>query len=227
MADTKSDIATSVETQEVDKAQESKTAESKKPDTSQEAEFNLSEEQWQKVFEHDRFKQLNQKAKEAEKALKEKLEAEKAEKQKKLKEEGKLQELLDETKKELDELKGSYSTKQLENQILSIASRLNVVDTDAVVRLVDSSKIEYDKEGNPTNVEDVVTTLLKEKSYLTSTDKSPDVGAGSNATTESQSADFVITKSELKEKLKDYKWYEDNKENIKQWEKEGRIDYTR
>jgi hypothetical protein len=208
---------------EVSEAQESKTAESKKT-VSQEVE--LTEAQWEQVFQHSRFKELNDKAKKAEAELTKVKEAEEKAKQDKLKEEGKLQELLEAKDKELEALKNSFKQQKVESQIVSVASRLNVVDTDAVARLIDTSKFEYDDEGNPTNTEDVVKALLSDKPYLAK-EGTTNVGSDANTSTESQNANFVITQSELKAKLKDHKWYEDNKDNITQWQKEGRIDYTR
>ncbi len=205
------------------KAQESKPAEAKKTESQ---ELELTEAQWEQVFQHSRFKELNEKAKNAEAELEKVKKAEEKAKQDKLKEEGKLQELLEAKEKELEDLENSFKQQKIENQIVSVASRLNVVDTDAVARLLDSSKIETDDKGNPTNVEDVVKTLLSEKPYLAK-EGTTNVGSDANTSTESQNANFVITQSELKENLKDHKWYEENKDNITQWQKEGRIDYTR
>lgn len=50
-----------------------------------------------------------------------------------------------------------------------------VVDPDAAWRLIDSAAIEYDEDGTPSNVGDLVTTLLEERPYL-----APDT-AGSGA----------------------------------------------
>jgi hypothetical protein len=60
-----------------------------------------------------------------------------------------------------------------------------------------------------------------------STNSSVNIGANSNTTTGNQSGDFVITKSELRTKAKENKWYTENKDKIEQWQKEGRIDYSR
>ncbi len=46
------------------------------------------------------------------------------------------------------------------------AHRLNIVDDDAAFRLLDLSAIEYDAEGEPSNVESLLKDLTKAKPYL-------------------------------------------------------------
>jgi hypothetical protein len=194
-------------------------------------ELKLSDEQWSKVFEHPRFKELNERATTAEKQLKEKLDAEAKSQQKKLKEEGKYQELLEEKEKEIESIKSSLAETLLNNEVISIASKLKVLDTEAVVKLIDRSKLQIDKDGRYLNTEEVVKNLLSDKPYLVgegnSTNSSVNIGANSNTTTGNQSGDFVITKSELREKARDTKWYTEHKDEITTWQKEGRIDYSR
>jgi hypothetical protein len=217
------------EGQNLEKEQSAKTND-KNIDSQKGDELNLTEEQWEKVFQHPRFSQLSSKAKEAEKELEKIRKAKEKEDQDKLKEEGKFQELLEAKEKEIENLQGSISELKLTSGIMSVASKLNVVDTDAVARLIDRSKLEADKDsGEYTNVEDVVKELLTEKPYLAKegSNVSSNIGSGSNATTGSQNGNFVITKSELTAKLQDHSWYEEHKDEIVQWQKEGRIDMTR
>jgi len=188
---------------------------------------DLTDEQWEKVFQHPRFKELNERAKTAETQLAEIKANEEKEHQKKLKEEGKLQELLEAKEKELEELRSKLSETALTSQIVATASKLNVLDTEAVVKLLDRSKLVQDKDGNFTNIPEMVETLLAEKPYLVGKNVSPNIGSTANTTTQSQSGDFVITKTELIERLKDVNWYSEHKGEIAQWQKEGRIDYTR
>ena len=215
--------------QNLNKEQSAKT-DDKNIDSQNEGEFNLTEEQWAKVFQHPRFSELRDKAKTAEKELEKIQKAKERENQDKLKEEGKYQELLEEKEKEISNLQNSISELKLTSEIMSVASKLNVVDTDAVARLIDRNKLEADKDsGDYTNVEDVVKELLSEKPYLAngSSSTSSNIGTNSNATTGSQNGNFVITKSELTAKLQDHSWYEEHKDEIVQWQKEGRIDMTR
>jgi hypothetical protein len=221
--------ATSGENQEVESKSKDTSAEKENTESPKEEGFNLTEEQWSEVFKHPRFTELNEKAKQAERELA-KIEKEKdQELQKKLKEEGKLEELLEEKEKELERLTSSLQETQLNNEVMSVASKLNVVDTDAVVKLLDRGKLETGKDGNYLNVENVVQELISEKPYLAGaqSDVRSDIGGNANATTDSQSGDIVMTKSELRENLKDHNWYVEHKDDIAKWEKEGRIDYTR
>jgi hypothetical protein len=215
--------------QNLEKEQSAKT-DDKNIDSQKEGEFNLTDEQWEQVFKHPRFSQLSSRAKEAEKELEKIKKAKEKENQEKLKEEGKYQELLEEKEKEISTLNESISELKLTSGIMSIASKLNVVDTDAVARLIDRSKLESDKDsGEYTNIEDVVKELISEKPYLAKEGSgvSSNIGSNSNATTNSQNGNFVITRSELTAKLQDHSWYEEHKDEIRQWQKEGRIDMTR
>jgi predicted RNase H-like nuclease (RuvC/YqgF family) len=221
--------ATSGETQEVESKTKDISAKKENIESPKEEGFNLTEEQWSEVFKHPRFTELNEKAKQAEKELA-RIEKEKdQELQKKLKEEGKLEELLEEKEKELERLTSNLQETQLNNEVMSVASKLNVVDTDAVVKLLDKSKLETGKDGNYLNVESVVSELISEKPYLANVESNvrSDIGGSANASTESQSGDVIMTKSELRENLKDHNWYVEHKEDIAKWEKEGRIDYSR
>jgi len=223
------DNATSEGNQKVESDTKDTSAEKQNTESPEEKDFNLTDEQWEQVFKHPRFSKLNERAKEAEQALS-KLEKEKEkELQEKLKEEGKYKELLEEKEKELDKLSSNLSEYKLNLEVVSIANKLNVVDTDAVVKLLDRNSLDIDKDGNYTNLEEAIKQLISEKPYLAKagSDVRSNIGSNANATTESQSGDFIITKSELRAKLQDHNWYVENKDNIAQWEKEGRIDYSR
>ena len=224
-----SNNATSEEIQKVESESKDTSAKKENIESPESKEFNLSEEQWELAYKSPRFKQLNDRAKEAEAKVAEVEKANQKELQRKLKEEGKLEELLGEKEKEIEKLTSTLDSVNLNSQIISVASKLKVVDTDVVAKLIDTGKLEKDKEGNYLNVESVVQELISEKPYLAGvqSDVSSNIGGNANATTESQSGDFTITKSELREKLKDHAWYIENQDNIVQWTKEGRIDYSR
>lgn len=221
--------ATSEENQKVESKSKDTSAKKENIESPEEKEFNLTDEQWEKVFQHPRFAKLNEEAKEAKAELAKLQKQKDKELQEKLKEDGKLEELLEEKEKEIEKLTSDLSSVKLNNEIMSVASKLKVVDTDVVAKLIDKEKLETDKEGNYLNVESVVQELISEKPYLAGAQSnvSSNIGGNANATTESQSGDFVITKSELRENLKDHSWYLENKDNIEQWKKEGRVDYSR
>jgi len=223
------DNATLEGNQEVESKAKDTSAEKQNTESQVVEDFTLSDEQWEQVFKHPRFAKLNEEAKEAKAELAEIRKQADKELQGKLKEEGKFKELLEEKEKELATLTSTLYEYKLNNEVMTIATKLKVVDTDAVVKLIDRSKLKTDKEGNYLNLEDVVTDLITQKPYLAGgiADVRSNIGSNANATTESQSGDFVITKSELRAKLQDHKWYIENKDNVAQWEKEGRIDYSR
>jgi hypothetical protein len=54
----------------------------------------------------------------------------------------------------------------LRSAIVAEAARKNVVDPDAAVALLDRSSLEFDDDGNPTNVATAMDALLKAKTYL-------------------------------------------------------------
>lgn len=222
------DNANSEQTQIIDKvATEEKSVKTKTPE--EVTEFNLSDEQWEKVFQSPRFKQLSDSAKKANKELEDIQKEKDKEAQKKLKEDGKFQELLEAKDNENEQLKSNLASLMLNNQVLSIASKLKVLDTEVVVKLIDKSKLIAGEDGTYLNVEEVVKELIASKPYLAgdSSTVSSTIGSKANATTESQNGNFVITKTELQNKLKDHAWYLENKDNIVTWQKEGRIDYSK
>lgn len=224
-----SNNATSEENQKVESESKDTSAKKKNIESPEEKEITLTDEQWEAAYKSSRFKDLNERAKKAEAELAKEQKAKDKELQEKLKEEGKLEELLEEKEKAIEKLTSSLDSVNLRNQIMSVASKLKVVDTDVVEKLIDKEKLQKDNEGNYLNVENVVQELISDKPYLAGaqSDDSSNIGGNANATTESQSGDFVITKSELRENLKDHSWYIENKDNIEQWRKEGRIDNSR
>src|SRR2546423_6845282 len=52
------------------------------------------------------------------------------------------------------------------NEVFKHGQRLNIIDLDAADRLLDDSQIEYDDSGNPSNIEALLKTLVKERSWL-------------------------------------------------------------
>ena len=189
--------ATSGENQKVESESKDTSAKKENIVSPEKEEVNLTDEQWEQVFRHPRFAKLNEEAKEARAELAKMKKKTDQELQEKLKEEGKYKELLEAKEKELSQLTESLSEYKLNNAVITIANSLNVVDTDAVVKLIDRSKLETDKNGDYLNVDIVVKELLSQKPYLAKagTNVSSNIGSNANATTESQSGDFVITKS--------------------------------
>lgn len=68
--------------------------------------------------------------------------------------------------RERDEAREQLRRERVERRIVSIAQAQNAVDPDAVVALIRPSEIEFDADGQPTNVESLVKALLRSKPYL-------------------------------------------------------------
>lgn len=75
--------------------------------------------------------------------------------------------------KKLTDLQTLYdqSTKQTQARIVQYevqlqAARMGIHDPDAAAKLMDQSLLEYDEQGNPSNVEDLLKDLIKAKPYL-------------------------------------------------------------
>lgn len=70
---------------------------------------------------------------------------------------------------------------QLHLAVERAARKLNIIDEEAAVRLLDTKSVVYDKEGKPTNVEALLTELIKTKTYLVKQDETNNSRGGSPA----------------------------------------------
>jgi hypothetical protein len=144
--------------------------------------LDLTDEQFEKVFEderlfkHSRFKSLRDKAKRASEL---ETEAKKAE-EKQLADQKKWQELAEKRGKELEETKGKYTQATINNAIQVEAQKQGLVDVDATTKLIDRANISIDDNGNPVGVAEAVTSLVEAKPYLKTGTAPKTVGAGTN-----------------------------------------------
>ncbi len=124
---------------------------------------NLSEEQWSLAFNHPRFKELNQKAKELEK-IKSELEKQEAER---LKEKEDWKTLAEKRELEINELKNSVQNQAKRQAIISQAVSLGVRKEaiDDVIRLVDLNTLQFEND-KVINADSVVKELLFNKPRL-------------------------------------------------------------
>ncbi len=141
----------------------------------------LGDEDFNKVFEdprlfnHPRFKNLNERAKQAD-ALK----AQQEEDQKKaLAEQGKWKELAEQREKEVGEAKTQLQQQKADNKILAEAAKLGVVDAEAVLKLVDRSNIKIEDDG-VSGVTEALAALLQAKPYLKGKAADIKIGDGTN-----------------------------------------------
>jgi len=114
--------------------------------------------------------QYRKKLRDLEKALKAKEEAE-------LSEQERLQKRVVEYEAKLAELERERQERTLQYEVKLRAAKLGIVDPDAAWRLVDLAAIEFNEDGIPLNIEDVLKDLLKAKPYLRGTPAAPPMGA--------------------------------------------------
>lgn len=84
-------------------------------------------------------------------------------------------------KKQHAELQSQHEayTRQMQDRIIRYeveraATKLNIIDPDAAVKLLDLSELEYDDSNNPTNAEKLLEKLIKQKPYLLAPAKEPE-----------------------------------------------------
>ena len=86
---------------------------------------------------------------------------------------------------QLEKERESWQSKQKETaaqyDVALKAAKLGIVDPDAAWKLLDKSMLEYDKDDSPTNTEQLLQGLLKDKPYL--------AGGGSSAANPGKSRD--------------------------------------
>ncbi len=78
----------------------------------------------------------------------------------------KLQERAAQLEKQLADAAEKQKALMTQSDITAKAAKLGIIDPDAAYRLLDTSKLEYDEAGQPTNSEALLTGLLKDKPYL-------------------------------------------------------------
>jgi len=178
----------------------------------------LSDEDLSKVFDderlfrHKRFEQLRTEAKKA----KEYEEAQKKAEEERLKAQGEFQKLAEQKDQELQQLKEQAKTERLNSKILTEAIQAGAVDPDAVLALIDKTKITYGDDGSVSGVKEAVEELLAQKPYLLKQIKGASVGSGTNPTN-LDTATFTMSQ------IADPAFYQANREAIQKASREGRI----
>jgi hypothetical protein len=196
-----------------------------KTDTDQSAGFDtktIGDENFNKIFDdprlwkHPRFKSLNERAKQAEK-----YEADlKIAEEKKLEEQKKFSELAELRAKERDEALAKYNNAMLETRILSEVNNRGVVDSEAVLKLLDRTNIKVGDDGNVSGVTEAVEALLESKPYLKGKNAEVRIGTGSAPAT---GATGNAPRFKLSQ-LQDAQFYRDNEKEINQAFKAGTIE---
>lgn len=84
----------------------------------------------------------------------------------KLSETERLQKQIADLQTKLDTTQKQGKERIVQYEVRLQAAQMGIVDPDAAARLLDWDAIEYDENGSPVNVKDLLQELLKEKSYL-------------------------------------------------------------
>ena len=123
----------------------------------------------------------------------------------------------------IQEAKGwqeKYTSRSIDQAIQLEAMKAGAVDVEAVLKLVDRSKLSIDDNGNVTGVSELVQNLLKEKTYLTGKPATTTIGDA----TAPGGADSQAPKKFKASQLKDTKFYRENEADILKAMKLGLIE---
>lgn len=179
----------------------------------------IQDQDFEKVFDdprlwnHPRFKGLNEQATKAKQLEAEKLEAEKT----RLASEKKFQELAELNKQEADKWKSQAETASVNNTIQMEASKAGVVDVDAAIKLLDRSGIKLNEDGTVSGVAEAIKALVESKPYLVGKGATKDlkIGAGSSP---SGAGDASVPRFKLSQ-LRDHTFYiQHEKDILKAWQ---------
>lgn len=85
----------------------------------------------------------------------------------------KAQEKIAELTRNTETLTSQQKAQVAQYEVMLAAGKLGIVDPDAAFKLMEPSKLEFNKDGKPTNVEPLLRDLVKEKPWL--------VGSGTSA----------------------------------------------
>lgn len=180
-----------------------------------------------------RFDEVNTELKDL-RAWKEEQEAKaKKAEDKKLQADKKWEELATKRSAEAEALKAQLTDAKIRSAVAAEAYKNGAIDVNDIVALVDKAKVQVDKDGNVTGVEEAVKALVDSKPHLFGEGKpASTVGAGSNPKT-NQEKTYPI--SWVREKWADVAWARaehdeheglTGEEFLNKLEAEGRIDYT-
>ena len=86
----------------------------------------------------------------------------------------KLQEQLAAKEKREAELLLAHKKMTVRSEVLGLASKLGVADAEAAYKLIDHDAVEFDDNGKPKNLEDLLKATIKEHPFL--------VGSGTSST---------------------------------------------
>lgn len=148
-----------------------------------------------RLFKHQRFQQLNQRAKQADEFEAKQKAAEDAT----LKEQAKWQELAEKKELEVKTWQEKYTGRTIDNAIQLEASKAGAVDVEAVLKLIDRSKLVVADDGTVNGVADAVSALISAKPYLKNGTAPTKIGDATNPGGVSSQAPKTFKASQLKD----------------------------
>lgn len=98
----------------------------------------------------------------------------------KLSETEKLQKKLAELQSQHDNVTRQSQERIINYEVRLQAATMGIVDPDAAAKLLDWSAIEYNDDGSPTNIDDLLKKLAKAKPYLVGKPAAPTSGGATN-----------------------------------------------
>lgn len=168
-----------------------------------------------RLWTHPRFKSLNERAKKADALEKAQSEAE----EKRMAEAKKFEELATKRAQERDDFKGKFQQSLQDNRIIQEAMKIGVVDTDAVLKLIDRTNIHIDDNGTTIGVIEAVQSLVSSKPYLKGKNNVT-IGSGTNPGADSSNNVRTFKLSQLQ----NAQFYRDNEKEIMLAYKAGKIE---
>ncbi len=180
-------------------------------------ETQLTEAQLAQAFQHPRFKELNEKAKLADKLKGDQEAAEK----KRLEESGEHQKLAEQYKADADKATGLLNTERKNNALIIEANKLGAHDASVVAKLIDSNAITIDENGAISGVSDALKALQAANPYLFKTGSGKSMGGSDTNPAGGGNADFTYSQ------FKDAKFYQEHAKEMDKALVENRVDMTR
>jgi myosin heavy subunit len=105
---------------------------------------------------------------------------------------------------------------KISNAVASHAHRLGFADPDDAMRFLDRAEIEYGDDGNPTNVQDLLSAIIKAKPYLKAASKPAPTSGGATNPPRSQSSTPQALSWDVIAKLTPEQ-YEARRDEIQRW----------
>lgn len=167
-----------------------------------------------RTFKHPRFKSLLERAKKADELETAQQKAE----EKRLIEQKKFEELANKKSQEAQDWQSKYTQSIADNRILAAASKAGVVDTDAVLKLIDRSGVVISEDGSISGVDEAVKALLESKPYLKGASGSVTVGSPTNPGEQPGAKKFKLSQ------LQDTAFFRANEKEIMEAQKNGLIE---